>query len=272
VTQPAVSAQIKRLQMLLGSDILDKSAPGVTLTPMGDMVVSHARRLLSINDHILGLATPRPASQTLRIGIPGDFVASYLPWTLAEFKTRWPEVRFSVRSGRSAALRHELRQGELDLVIGVTGSVMPDARHQWPEAMVWVRGPRIPCNQDDRIPLVSFGEDCEFHRIAVEALQKVARVHETVYVSSSTMSLATAVSAGLGIMALPRSRTGIRGLMVWEDGPLPKLPDLFCGIYLRDNGDRMALEQLADAMADALQPQSNRNLASRVESLAKLSM
>ena len=59
-------------------------------------------------------------------------------------------------------------------------------------------------------------------------------MHETVYVGSSTMSLATAVSAGLGVMALPRSRTGIRGLMVWEDAPLPKLPDIFCGIYLRD--------------------------------------
>ena len=30
VTQPAVSAQIKRLQGLLGTDLLDKSAPGVS--------------------------------------------------------------------------------------------------------------------------------------------------------------------------------------------------------------------------------------------------
>ena len=102
VTQPAVSAQIKRLQLLLGSEILDKSAPGVTLTPMGEMVVNHARRLLSINDHILGLATPQPTSQTIRIGVPGDFVSPHLPWTLAEFKTRWPEVTFTVRNGISA--------------------------------------------------------------------------------------------------------------------------------------------------------------------------
>ena len=36
VTQPAVSAQIKRLQGLLGSDLLDKSAPGVSLTSAGE--------------------------------------------------------------------------------------------------------------------------------------------------------------------------------------------------------------------------------------------
>ena len=47
VTQPAVSAQIKRLQMMLGGDLFDKSAPGVTLTPKGESVVNYARRLLS---------------------------------------------------------------------------------------------------------------------------------------------------------------------------------------------------------------------------------
>ena len=33
MTQPAVSAQIRRLQGLLGVELFDKSAPGVSLTP-----------------------------------------------------------------------------------------------------------------------------------------------------------------------------------------------------------------------------------------------
>src|ERR1051325_2078401 len=53
VTQPAVSAQIKRLQFLLGYELLDKSAPGVSLSPQGREVVTAARRMLSINDEIL---------------------------------------------------------------------------------------------------------------------------------------------------------------------------------------------------------------------------
>src|SRR2546423_6711547 len=73
VTQPAVSAQIKRLQNLLGSELLDKSAPGVTLTERGQTVINYARRLLSINDQILDLAVRRPSTEPLRIGIPGDF-------------------------------------------------------------------------------------------------------------------------------------------------------------------------------------------------------
>ena len=76
VTQPAVSAQIKRLQGLLGTDLLDKSAPGVSLTSAGELVVNYARRLLSINDQILDIAGPRPAAKTMRIGATGDFTAA----------------------------------------------------------------------------------------------------------------------------------------------------------------------------------------------------
>ena len=83
VTQPAVSAQIKRLQFLLGYEILDKSAPGVSLTPRGEMVVAHARRMLSINDQIAQLNGGRPTAQTLRVGIPGDFAGVKIPATLA---------------------------------------------------------------------------------------------------------------------------------------------------------------------------------------------
>lgn len=61
VTQPAVSAQIKRLQYLLGYEVLDKSAPGVSLTPRGEIVANNARRLLAINDDIVQMATGRAA-------------------------------------------------------------------------------------------------------------------------------------------------------------------------------------------------------------------
>ena len=83
VTQPAVSAQIKRLQSLLGYEILDKSAPGVSLTPRGDMVVAHARRLLSINDEIAQLSGRQSTAQTVRVGIPGDYSGS-------RSRRRWP--------------------------------------------------------------------------------------------------------------------------------------------------------------------------------------
>src|SRR5207248_685661 len=101
VTQPAVSAQVKRLQMLLGGELFDKSAPGVMLTPKGHAVVAYARRLLAINDQILELAAPHNAAQPLRIGIPGDFGSALLPQALAQFRRRAPQQRFQVHSDSS---------------------------------------------------------------------------------------------------------------------------------------------------------------------------
>src|ERR1700686_159979 len=98
VTQPAVSAQIKRLQFLLGFDVLDKSAPGVSLTPRGEVVVNNARRLLSINDEILLLTSGHTPRQTIRIGIPVDYAGSRIPAALSRFRDRWPDVRYNVGS------------------------------------------------------------------------------------------------------------------------------------------------------------------------------
>ena len=72
MTQPAVSAQIRRLQILLGVELLDKSAPGVALTPVGEHVINSARRMLSVNDQIVQIASPNSAAQIVRVGVPGD--------------------------------------------------------------------------------------------------------------------------------------------------------------------------------------------------------
>jgi len=76
-----------------------------------------------------------------------------------------------------------------------------------------------------------------------------------VFTSRSIASLEAAVLAGLGIMVLPRSRVQQTSLTIWEDAPLPELPQLYCGIYLRQGGNRAALEELADDIAAVLRPQ-----------------
>ena len=66
-----------------------------------------------------------------------------------------------------------------------------------------------------------------------------------------------AVAAGFGVMALPRSRADIPGMTIWENAPLPKLPDIFCGIYVRGGVDVEEREQIADAIAAALRPEAS---------------
>lgn len=255
VTQPAVSAQLKRLQLLLGCDVLDKSAPGVTLTAMGELVVNYARRMLSINDQILDLATPRHSIQTIRIAEPGDIVAPFIPPTLARFRQQWPGMRFAVKSGPSEAMLRDLRQGNLEILIALgTSGPAVNARHQWMEGMTWVRGVNTRIDLSEPIPLVSYGDTCACHRLALMALSEAGLDHDLVFVGSSFMSLAAAVAAGMGVMPYPRNRSLGDNLSIWDSGPLPPIHDVSCAIYLRDGGDQALLEQVADTLADALRP------------------
>jgi DNA-binding transcriptional LysR family regulator len=102
------------------------------------------------------------------------------------------------------------------------------------------------------VPLVSYGEPCVHHRVAVKALKTAGMEWEVVFTGSSMNSLNGAVSAGLGVLAISRRRAAETGFTVWEDAPLPRLPDLYRGIYVREGGSRAAYEQLADDIAAAL--------------------
>ena len=47
-------------------------------------------------------------------------------------------------------------------------------------------------------------------------------------------------------MVMPRGRALRNNLYIWEDAPLPPLPQLFCGIYVRDGGEHGRIDELAD--------------------------
>jgi DNA-binding transcriptional LysR family regulator len=253
VTQPAVSAQIKRLQQLLAADLLDKSAPGVSLTAAGELVVNYARRLLSINDQILDIAGPRPASKTVKIGATGDFTAAGIALGLTCVRLRRPDLRFEVYSTSIDVLLRDLRENEADLGVWVssTGPAL-DTRHYWTEPMVWVHSASTRVDPSRPVPLVSYGDECLFARNAMTALSQAGRECELAFVGSSLLGLGAAVAAGFGVMALPRSRSDLPGISVWEDAPLPKLPDIFCGIYVRPGADLEEREQIADTISAAL--------------------
>jgi DNA-binding transcriptional LysR family regulator len=253
VTQPAVSAQIKRLQILLGGELFDKSAPGVTLTDKGDSVVGNARRLLSINDQILQLAYP-VSSAPLRIGIPGELDVAGLPTALAECRRRWPHIRFNIRGQNSDMLLRDLGHGELDLVVAFTSSAPTvEARHHWTDDVVWVRGAAARLDPLGPVPLIAHDVTCLINRIAVSLLDQAGRDWELVVSALSAANLAAAVRAGLGVAVALRRLVDADQIVV-DDETLPRLPQVACGVYVRDAADQEILTLLADSVARAIAP------------------
>jgi DNA-binding transcriptional LysR family regulator len=252
ITQPAVSAQVKRLQQLLGGDLMDKSAPGVMLTALGESVLASGRRLLAINDQILTLAAaPAATTETIRVGVPGDFTGDILWRTLARSQEARPDVRFHVKSFPSDVLAREIRQGDLDVAVIMSGAdPHGDARYHWAEPMVWVRAPLTRIDPEAPIPLVSHGDKCQAHRQVADALERAGRAYKLPFTETSITSLAAAVGAGLGVMAVPRCASLAADLAVWDDAPLPTLPTIVCNICVRAGADDL-VDRFARDLADA---------------------
>jgi DNA-binding transcriptional LysR family regulator len=258
VTQPAVSAQIKRLQYLLGYEVLDKSAPGVSLTPRGEIVVSNARRLLSVNDEILHLTSGHMPARTIRFGIPVDYAGSRIPAALSRFRERWPDVSYNVSNAPVEEMLRDLQHGVLDIVLATfTERPTIAARHIWTQELVWVHGGAIKFDPDGPVPLVSYGGDSTCQRAAVATLHRAGLDCNFVFTSQSNASLLAAVAAGFGVMAVPRGRAIRNNLVVWEDSPLPKLPELYCALVVREGGDRTAIEELTDYLEDQIRVEPN---------------
>ena len=259
VTQPAVSAQIKRLQSMLGEEIFDRTVQGVSLTPHGEVVVSYARRLLSINDQIVHLGgIGRQPELVIRIGTSSDYTAARLPEVLADFRDRFPAVRFNVSSGYSEPLMRRLRDGEIDLFVGLSSSEPRDAFEVWSAPLVWVRGPDTRLEPGEPVPLVSHGEPSVYHRAAVSALRTAGLEWEEVFTGPVMTELSGAISAGLGVMPITRRRAVEGGMIIADDLPLPALSHVYGGIYVREGGPREVYEQLAENIAAILYQRPGR--------------
>jgi DNA-binding transcriptional LysR family regulator len=216
--------------------------------------------MLAVNDQILGLVAPGNSLPLARIGIPGDFAASILPKGVAEFQARTAHLRFQLRGDPSESLLRDLDQGQLDLAVALTtpGPAV-DPRHCWREEMVWIKGPGATLDAGARLSVVAIREGGLMHRMATGALGQAGRDYEIAFTAFSTAALGAAVSAGLGIALLPR-RDVPPDVRFCDETFLPKPPEVYCGIYLREGIDCPIIETLADTLAEALRPRSDRVL------------
>ncbi len=155
-------------------------------------------------------------------------------------------MRFVIRTDFYEPLARQLRGGDLDIMIGLSMAPPHDARHSCAQEVVWVRSAATRLDRNQPVPLVSYGEPCVYHRLAAQALQSAGLDWVDVFTGPSINTLIGAVNAGLGVMAITRRRAQTVGMTVWANPPLPKLPDLYSGISIREGGARAVYEQLAD--------------------------
>jgi DNA-binding transcriptional LysR family regulator len=86
----AVSAQLKKLEEQTGAELVRRSGRGLALTDGGEVMLSYARRLLSINDEALSAVQGPELAGWVRLGIQEDFGESLLPQVLGRFARAHP--------------------------------------------------------------------------------------------------------------------------------------------------------------------------------------
>ena len=121
VSQPALSAQIKKMEERLGFAIFERSNRRVALTDRGRAVVDQARIVLEEAQKIAALAGDEDENGqlrgTFRLGVIATLGPYYVPHFLSRIRKKFPEMQLILREGLTDELLEELRSGELDAVI-----------------------------------------------------------------------------------------------------------------------------------------------------------
>jgi DNA-binding transcriptional LysR family regulator len=199
-TQSAVSMQIRRLEEMLGTQLI-ADRKKATLTTAGERVLEHARRIVALNDEVLGRAKGVDIAGRVRIGTPDDYIAFFLPPVLRRLSVTHPLVEIEVRCGLSADLIHQVDKGQIDFALvtrlpGLDGGVTMRR-----EPLIWVAGDEAVARKRP-VPLALFSVGCPFRDVALAALRKADIPWRIAYESMSTASLLAAAAEGLALAAI----------------------------------------------------------------------
>ena len=127
VAQPALTAQIKKLEAELGAQLLDRSHAGVTPTPVGLQLYQDARRLLSdaaaMQERIQRSAASPEGSVTL--ALPLLLVPLLVGPLLVRLKAAYPRIRVFVLDDMSLMVRKAMVEGRADLGVVVDAPQVP---------------------------------------------------------------------------------------------------------------------------------------------------
>ena len=205
-TQSTVSQQIRRLEVALGRELLNRNGRQATPTEEGERLLSYARRILALAAEARDVVARSAGEGVVRLGLPEDFAATRLPALLSQFARGRPGLRLDVRCGLSVRLANDLERGEFDLALfkrdAGESRARGDAIATWPERLHWVASRRHRLDPNGRVPLAVFEQGCLYRDRAIHALESAGRAWHIAYMSPNLSGIQAAVSAGLGVSIL----------------------------------------------------------------------
>jgi DNA-binding transcriptional LysR family regulator len=253
LTQPAISAQVKRLQQLVGGEVFIRSGFGTSLSEKGEIVSRYARRILAMNDQILSLSGTAATAKTIRIGIPNVYASSMMGGLIASCRVAAEGERLQFSCEGSTDLARNLSSGYLDIAFVALSEVSSAQQFEgWSETMCWVSAQDFSSSPGAPIPLQSWPYGVS-DQLAIEALENAGLSYSIVFTASDLGAHLAALRSGLGYVVLPQ-RLVPSDLKIAREHFLPALPDCAAGIYINSEKDTRKLRNVAACMMDVFRP------------------
>lgn len=119
ISQPSLSAKIKKIEDSLGAQIFDRSTSPLRLTEFGKKYIRAIEQIRAIENQIENEIEDMTSLRQgeLSIGASNVFSAFVLPPMIAEFRHRFPNVKIRLIEGNTKSLEEMLTSGEVDMVL-----------------------------------------------------------------------------------------------------------------------------------------------------------
>ncbi|MBP2326241.1 DNA-binding transcriptional LysR family regulator [Kibdelosporangium banguiense] len=116
-TQPGLSAQLRRIESMLGGQLFERRKHGVVLTSFGELIVSRAQAVLPTVDELMNTLALRPngLAHRLRIGaVSGPLLAGLV----TAIRRHYPEADLTTRGhAASEPLIDDIAAGRLEAAL-----------------------------------------------------------------------------------------------------------------------------------------------------------
>jgi len=119
VSQPTLSAQLKKLEQYLGVQLIERQPNNVTLTDAGEQIVARARRILEASEEVVTLARAHrdPLAGGLRLALLPTIGPYLLPRVSQAIRKSLPRLELGLYEYQTAPMLAKLQSGEIDVGI-----------------------------------------------------------------------------------------------------------------------------------------------------------
>ena len=119
ISQPSLSARIKKIEEIIGEPLFDRSTTPLQLTEVGKVYIEAAVEITQIEQRVENYINDLAGLKTgnLAVGASTLFAAYVVPSLITQFNQKFPDVHIQLIEGNTAELEEMLGSNALDFVI-----------------------------------------------------------------------------------------------------------------------------------------------------------